>query len=117
MTANNTTQRMKYEDAIKLGAMRQEEYHPFIENVSEIIIKGGEIFAASALSSLTMSAKTQGNFELLICSDSDFEITDWNINDPQSMSGKLHNINDVIKAIILLTPHLNDYRASLAIAS
>ena len=116
-TTIKATNKMTYDEAINVGGMKQEEYEPFIEYVKEIIIKGGEIFAASVLSSLTMSAKSLSYFELLICSDGDFELNDWNIDNPQSIGGTLSHVDDIIDAVNLLTPHLNDYRASLAIAS
>jgi len=108
---------MTYQEAINLGGMRSEEYTEFVQHLIQIITIGGEIFTASALSSMTMSAKPLGKFELLICSDGDFELTDWNIINPQNTGGTLNNIDNVIEAVNLLTPHLNDYRASLKVSA
>jgi hypothetical protein len=108
---------MTYQEALILGGMRQEEYTPFVEQITQFVTVGGGIFAASALASMTMSAKALGKFELLICSDGDFELTDWNIDNPRSINGKLNNIDDVIKAIDLLTPHLDEMRANKVVAA
>jgi len=106
---------MTYQEAINLGGMRSDEYQPFVEHLTEIITIGGEIFTASALSSMTMSAKTLGNFELLICTNGDFELNNWDINNPQTVSGQLKTIDTVIEAVNLLTPHLDDMRANTTI--